>query len=473
MKLAEIRRCWEDVSEIHAQYHESMRQLCSDRAALDGVGAVHRPHGWEDVALEAHVRQYLLDRALVALGWATGTAERMVVEDSVRSMDGRGHRRRLDYYGRDSNDRRSLLVVEAKRPSVKLPFGRHSLDERFCDFANAVLKSKDSQVSGLTKWHDILASSFDYIRSVAESNGAAPVRMVISNGDWFIVFSDLDNVVDGIPIVPSQLAVFADFREVQHRFEHFYRLLAYSDLACIVPPQTPGALIDFVPASEEVVYTRIVDVSYSHHGRRQPLISICVGVNVLVPPYGWILFQKRYSDQFVILNSRPSNSIHEIDLIERRASELIAELSLKHRLCLASVEQTEDLLQRYGHRSDLLDFGQSDSSFTSQKIYRLVTRDEVQFVVKDPSHDRCAFHNWGDCRRAGNAVGAEPIVTPSFEKRSYFTSGSPFHCAHNVIQVTRDRVCRLSGFERHLCCRRCAFLQQCWPDPTEMPCQSS
>lgn len=473
MISAGVSRCRDAVSEIYRQFRASLDRLSSDSAALDGVRAVRKARRNDGVALEAHVRRCFLDLVLDALGWNTESTERMVVEDTIRSVDCGGHRRRLDYHGKDRRHGRSLLVIEAKRPNLNLPVDGHPLESRFCDFANRVLRSEGALAGRLKMWRDILASLIDYIKGIAVKTGTSPQRIVVSNGDWFIVISDLDRLVADSRIIPSQLVVFADFRGVHYRFEQFHQLLAYGCLSNIFPPQPPSALIDFIPTSEEVVYTRVVDVSYTRHGYQQPLISICVGIYVLVPSHGWILFQKQYSDQFIILDSSFGAAIHKVAKIESRASELIAELGSRHRLRLASLHETEELLRRERYRPDLLDLGQAAGSSDPQLDYRLITGDEILFIVRDFPYDRCQFHDWSDCRRDGNAVGDSPIITPSFEDRSYFISGSPLHCAHSVIQIKRDRVCRLLGFEQHLCCRQCVFLEDCWPEVEEMPCQSS
>ena len=45
------------------------------------------------------------------------------------------------------------------------------------------------------EWRKILASTVDYVKRIVAAYGDAPVRFALTNGEWFLVFSDLSATI--------------------------------------------------------------------------------------------------------------------------------------------------------------------------------------------------------------------------------------------------------------------------------------
>ena len=296
------------------------------------------------------------------------------------------------------------------------------------------------------------------------------VRFAISNGEWFVVISDLQrSMLDG-NVLNDSVHVFKNCEDVGYRAEEFFSLLGYRRLSGCIPVQHPSALAYFVPKGEVATCARFVDVSYVQHGERQPLISVSVGVWVQVPRGGWVLFRKEYPRQFLMLRDEPSELLEDLLQVKARADELLRELRTHRQLHFVSSDELEASLESHLPPYDLSGRSSNLVREIAREIYRVVTSDQYVYLTGNKSYDDCRYHNWGDCKNDGSAVGAVPIVAPSRDPRCYFPSGLPYHCAHAAIQTRRNQVCLLLPFEEHLCCRRCVFLKRCWPEQNTMPC---
>jgi hypothetical protein len=297
----------------------------------------------------------------------------------------------------------------------------------------------------------------------------------LTNGEWFFVFSDLGATILGNDPEAGKIALFSDLTQVIARADEFCALLAYQDLSGHVPPQHPGALPDFVPEGEVATCSRFVEVSYTRHGERQPLISASVGVWIRTPKGAWILFQKSYDNQFLVLSDDRDELATRRQQLDARAESLLADLRNHRELRFASREEFEGGPQGGEPPAGIVATGGERTSILMRELepdrYRITTTEQLLFFTDDGTYDACPYHNWVACRAEGNAVGGSAITAPSSDPRCFFPSGSAYHCAHAAIQARRKHVCLLLAFEEHLCCRRCVFRSRCWPDTAAMPCQ--
>lgn len=277
------------------------------------------------LALEAHVRAYLLNPLLQKLGWDVSSTRTMVMEDPVDPDDtgaSRGNRRFLDYHGREIADEqsgRSFLIVEAKRPSVKLPSpdGNDAADLSHCiaEALSRMHKGPEGKADIPASWQEILETLKDYIRRTREAFGQAPARAAITNGEWFVIFTAVEKTLLSSTPSHSNISVFRDLEEVAKQAEEFFPLLAYTALSNHIPPQHPSALADFVARGEEVQCVLGTEVSYNRHGANQPLISVQVTAWVQTSKQSWIRFCKDYPEPFLILH-------HDSEDLERMRSAL-------------------------------------------------------------------------------------------------------------------------------------------------------
>jgi hypothetical protein len=340
----------------------------------------------------------------------------------------------------------------------------------------AVINTGNSEIDDLpAAWREILEGAIDYVKRIEAAYGDTPTRFVITNGEWFIVFSDLNATLLARDPIAGAINVFEDLGDVRARAELFCELLGYRSLSGYIPPQHPAALPDYVPEGQDAVCARFIEMSYTRHGERQPLISVSVGAWIRTPRGAWILFQKTYPRQFLVLNDDLDDLAARRTELNERAQSLLADLRNHRNVRFASREEFEGVRNEPGvgqagnPASPLVrDLGRGD---LGQDRYRIVTLDQDLYFTDDATYDGCPYHSWGPCHEEGDAVGDSAITAPSSDPRCFFPSGSPYHCAHAAIQARRNNVCLLLAFEHHLCCRRCVFLSRCWPAGMAMPCR--
>jgi hypothetical protein len=99
-----------------AEYDEEIQRRL--RAVFSQTDDMFDSETSRDIALEEHIRAYVIDPLLAALNWQIG--KNTIIEAFLR--DQQTHtRRRLDYLGHEVVTNRPLLIVEAKRPDAQLP----------------------------------------------------------------------------------------------------------------------------------------------------------------------------------------------------------------------------------------------------------------------------------------------------------------------------------------------------------------
>jgi len=192
--------------------------------------------------LEIHARIYFVNAFLAALNWrlnqrATDGLPNLVPEVPIRSEE-RGSIRFLDYLGLERKTTRPLLIVETKKPNADLP--------RTLSSANTYSELVSLGLAGdhlLGEWNDWLKTLKDYVRSVQKRTQECPRRVVITNGDWLILFLDpRDAFLKEGNRNHSRILVFEDRADIEKRFTDVFRHLEYQQVLGEIPPLTPGQL---------------------------------------------------------------------------------------------------------------------------------------------------------------------------------------------------------------------------------------
>lgn len=143
-----------------------------------------------DDALEAHSRVYFINRFLEVLNWQVDDHSEEIFlfpEAPLRSLQ--AHTIRFfDYLGVERRGAKPLLIVETKRPRMNLPrqklLGETDMPLPYPILIAAGLHGEDLGA----EWNDYLATLRDYVCSVKDQVGFGPRRVVITNGDWLILF---------------------------------------------------------------------------------------------------------------------------------------------------------------------------------------------------------------------------------------------------------------------------------------------
>jgi hypothetical protein len=227
--------------------------------------------------LECHARRYLIDHWLAGLGWQISASldlathlENIQIETGVESLL-TGHRRFLDYFGFERESGSPLLIVEAKRPSLRLPFNENSevpctghpaseVFARYLESKNTGGNLSDWIESGLTQeWREYLETLRDYVRSVART-AAIPRRVVVTNGEWLVVFRNPAQafVQEDGHIDHAAILVFGSHKRLDMYYAEIFEELSYSSLAVDKGLVHPHDLPSLIRAS---------DVSYAMYGQ--------------------------------------------------------------------------------------------------------------------------------------------------------------------------------------------------------------
>ena len=465
------------IRDLRQKYEHALDQIEQDLARRKRVDWVQVKGSGRDVALEVHARIYLIDPLLKELGWDVSSPTTIVVEDAVEAVSGSAdsNRRFLDYHGRDNAEGRSLVIIEAKRPNSALP--DPDKDDIPAFFAQALRDMRLVKVEGPKlpgKWQEWVESLVDYADRAMSNFGHVAVRVLITNGEWFVVFKNVEATLLSDNPVKNNILVFSSLRDVEARSEEFYDLFSYRVLSGHIPPQHPSELPEFVPDDHEALCAQVVDLSYVRHGARQPAISVRVAAWVRSDKGGWIFFSKSYPEEFLLLSSNPETLQKVSEELSTRAKHLIRELNKCRTIRLIPAEEFEKLAAIGDFKDGV---SRSRGSHLIMEIddnmYRLTLGDRHLYLSSDLGYSGCSFHFHGVCHNQGDAAGAAPILAPSSDPRAFFPSGSSHHCAHRAIHNARKNICILLCFEEYLCCRGCAFFERCWPDGgTNLPCRN-
>lgn len=463
------------ISELSRKYARTLAQIEIDvarRGSIDPQSLVGRGR---EFAIEAQARVYIIDPILRELGWTVDEAEEIVVEDGVDALAGdpNQNRRFLDYHGRDSEGF-SLALIEAKRPSFGLPTPEEGpISRHLATALNNIFKNEPPGIS--PHWGDWLISLKDYVRRVKAQHGNAPKIAAITNGDWFVVFQDVEaSFLDG-NCKTEAISVFRDHDDLAQQYELFYSLLSYSYLSENVPPQTPGSIGDFVDAGDRVTCTRALEVCYHSHGQRQPIVSVRAAAWVRTKAGAWILF-RREEDFDVLDNKNDRLTVILTDLADK-SDRLLEELSANNPVDVVEISEFRRLSSndqflgmRWKIRDSAIAFQRTERGEEGE-FHVVATGTAPIHLIEQSGFERCRYHDTGTCARDGHAT--QPILAASVNPRALFPSGSDYHCAHAIIHRRREAVCFVGAIEKYLCCQKCSLKTICWGEALAgFPCRA-
>lgn len=423
---------------------------------------------------EAQVRRYVIDPVLVALGWNLEAPTSTLVEAGVEATVANGHRRFLDYFGLGSIDEaRALLFVEAKRLSVVLPAHDAGMDPR--DVIAAALREafsvREPGTPGGTgwalseEWRGILTTLADYVRRLAASEHGVPRRVLLTNGEWFVVFlnptrSFLDRVG-----AANDLIVVSSLEKAVEMARELYSSLSHESLADHLPVQNCVDLRRFVQAEGEPLPAIFaVEVSTGEIGGVRPVMGFHPSVAVQVPSGAWVRFADPASGPQVLRDEDELDA--DMAEISRRSDSLLSELRAQRALRLidaSSYEASEARIPKFP--STTLLRRETPSRFV------LHIGDRSTPFVSPGAFEGCPYHAHGPAFQEGRAASETAILRPSTNPPAYFPSGSPHHCAHRTVHILRAQRCAIRMLDEYLCCRSCVLQHRCWPEGfREFPC---
>jgi len=480
------KRLREEILPAIERSHESARKLPPN--SLHSHGA--------ELILEAEVRTYLLDPILNALGWKTSTIERVLVEAPAEAISSSQNRRYLDYHGHEvssNNTVTSLLIIEAKRLSVELPFGNAHPDQIPSLLIQAISANQSeesiSQSTNTTAtdrlvkpldvgvfWKSILDTAKDYVARVSASDTGAPKQFTLTNGEWFVVFrKPLETFIHNSSDSKDVL-VFLNLDDVASRADEFFACLSYSALSEKIPTQFPANLPKFFLVDDyplEVcltveLATSILDV--------QPVFGMNIVAQVRKSDGVWIQFKEdNQADGLVVIKHNSEDINTSLAALEGRGNKLIEALK---RIAPGPFRLVTALEYEISRRQFAVkhNFGYNDLLVEAGRgLYLLHIGSRSSPFITNTAFDDCSYHAWGPCKDDQNmGVGNGALAGQSLDPAAYFPSGSSFHCAHKVVHQKRQSLCPINSVEQFLCCRKCALQERCWPNGFEgFPCQAN
>jgi hypothetical protein len=305
-----------------------------------------------------------------------------------------------------------------------------------------------------------------------------PNRVVITNGDWLIVFLDpQDAFLEDGSANPNRILVFRDYTDIENRFSEAFLYFEYQQVLGEAPALTPGELSFHV--SPEVVDRIMHGLHLLYIEERgiykysPPVIKVAPIVFVHSRYGGWFRVEAP-PNTYDLPHDRDRLQQH-LEEVQRAAKELLDEVNRRLGTSLKA-------FPLYSHYDSGDEFEALHGvAECGENEYLVVTGETTHYLLPQPSIPNCSYHDWTACSRAGIALNPRPILVRSTSPRSFFMSTELHHCAHRdvssakatpITSANRQRCGQRSGkdgqafceiwrFERHLCCRTCAFEEVC------------
>ena len=508
-----MTRCWNS-DDLRGAFREVFQEANEVRVALGQYVAAdttekQRHEDRDKLWLECHARDFIVDQILAALNWRLRplmdardyAASNLVIEQShggaraVRVRAGKEeHKRRLDYLGYDTNTDRPLLIVEAKRPNLQLPSAQAPLALPDAHPSASLIaggldtlrgNTAVSQPSLTSAWMNVLSQVSQYCQSVAMASDGWPPRAAITNGEWFILFTNLENAFAASATTRTQSHSIFVFESSEKLLEHHSRLwalLEYGALAKLdhrihvarVPFYVDPDAITGCSYGLRISYTD----KYTNY-RKAPVLSASPLLFVRSSAATFIQVVSDW-DQEMPADGRGSISEH-IEQVAAEAARLKRDLEDRvlggRTLPLISVaahcEDREALRVR--------PLVQTLQRPIGQQGFLLLTGTSPHYVLPTSEYRDCEFHCHADARARSVAQGGSPVLESSISPKSHFIDGDHYHCAHRdtygvkrepVTEANQSRCghrsstiggafCELWQFEEFLCCRACALHSAC------------
>lgn len=441
-----------------------------------------------DQSLEAHIRVYIVNSFLSALNWRLDEGPEnglpnLVPEVPILSKE-RGSIRFLDYLGLERTNHDPLMIVETKRPSSQLPHTNKPASV-YSEIVSRGLAGE--ALNG--EWNKWLQDIRDYVRSTYECTRKAPLRVVLTNGDWLILFLDpTDAFLKGGTNAPGSILVFSDHSDIEERYHDLFEKLEHGKVLGESPPLTPGELPFYTngnPIDRALHGLRLRYIEQRSIYKYSPVI-IVAPVVFLRTRYGcWLRVETPPQERE--LPYKADQLPNHIDELDCMAKNLLTEINYRLGVSL----QPFPILR---HFEDEEGFHAVRGCVESDEDeYLLVTGDKTHYLLQRPAIANCPYHDWATCNAKGVPCDSGPIIGRSTSPRSFFFSEEPHHCAHRDVSSAKgtpitpanrpqcglrsgqdgQAFCEIWGFEQHLCCQTCIFNETCTRATVfQLPCLS-
>ena len=453
-------------------------------SAVDGYAGVSNSD-----PLEHTTRVNLLDELIKALGWRLSSGKEIVEEARLQSETTLF----IDYLGVDPEKKTPLLIIEAKawnKPFIRPRDGRVKGETGELlqkAIAHIRLEEDPTRSPLILEWHEWLVQVRDYVKGLREKHNHSVQRLVITSGQWMIIFSKpVQTFCTDEPLDNDQWMILRKESFVEES-DDIYDLIARKNLV-----KSPPRLIR---ETQLLAFFRKDDLAGVFHSllvKHEKTGHSHVRVVPQIQIYPSITLLRRDGHTISIHDGKGSFSIpfkddgadlkEHFKLVDEAAKALLQTVSLGLNASLQpfSLENFSGFPSRPRHNAVTAifqgDLGISYKLFVDMDPTHpgegvIVTGNLTHFLLPIPSKD-CQFHEWANCRRKGVETGTHSIDVRSVEPRSFFKSGELHHCAHNGMHSQRSDRCKIDPIDRYICCMACAFKVVCWPESINhnLPC---
>jgi len=434
------------------------------RTVIDMLAEADRANQLPDFAgapaaemLEHNTRKVALDPLLDALGWSfhDRTEEARVVGDTTLF---------IDYLGIDRETRVAELIFEAKAWNASWIVGKGSYATRP---PTEVLAAAISYLNGgapktcpVTKeWIERIEQVRDYVVGVHAKGGAIVQRAVIGCARWIIILKDpgkafIDKTIAAEDVIALQM------QQMVERSDDIYTLLSTEALK--VAPRGP------IHADEIALHLPDpTDI-------RRLFRAVHVNRNRTTDPYqpqpsiyanAWLIVQRRDG---ALLTIRSRAAPETIPTNPKFFAEHLDEMQERSDAMLAHMRSAYDA--PVPDPSPIGTFPNFATTTGSSPVRRDATGSNYLIATGTAAHYlrpapnlACDFHSHEACRLIGLQDEEQAVNARSFDRRSFFMTGEPHHCAHRHIKIAKQGVpCPIDLFEAKLCCRACTLQDWCW-----------
>ncbi len=438
------------------------------------------PTKYVDDQLEAHIRTYFVDFLLKALNWRL---DNNLVPEAAVSSASRGTRRFLDYLGIESNTDRPLLVVETKRPNSPPPVIKLNI-RHDTDFSSVICAGLGG-TELIGEWNDWLNTLRDYVRSIQHRMNHVPERVILTNGDWLILFTDpVDAFLSDDGPTPEKILSWQNRDDLERNYVEIFRWLDYYAILQETPSLTIIDLPFFINknAVDEVMYgLRLNYIEVRSMFRPSPRIEVLPILFIGSRVGAWLHVEDGNEKLLCEIPhdyTKLSEHLAQVDSVAKSLLEklnLILEIDFAPSPLLAHYNKEEEEF------SDLPGVTEIQNSEGATE-FLIVTGDKPHFLLPVPTVPECPHHDGLQSQDLGVGCNPEPIRKRSVhDPRAFFISLESHHCAHREVaiakncQITKENItrcgnrsgkdgqafCEIVSFEEYLCCRTCVFEEVC------------
>ena len=428
-----------------------------------------------DAVLEAHNRKYRIDCFLAALNWKLEISPEknpinpnLIPEVPIRSEE-KNATRFLDYLGLERNTNIPLIIVEAKRPSAQLPPTAFEVTAGYSEIISRGLS--DGKLIG--DWNGWLEDLRDYVGLVYKNANRVPERVVLTNGDWWVLFLDpSDAFLENGTFDSTRIIVFENDSDIEKRYDEVFRCLEYQwvlgKIDAITPRELPF-LVDLKDVDRVMHGLRLVYIEQQGLYQVSPVIKVAPVIFLHSRDGTWLPPVEVPPTDHEIPHRKNLLDEH-IKEVQKAAEKLFSSIGIS-LLPLPLSKHFED--------EDSFELICGVKEYEKNK-FLIVTGDKTHYLLPEPSVLNCPHHKWETSRDNGVSC-TSPVYNPSIDPRSFFISGDIHYCAHRDVdeskasQITssnKDRCglrsgklneafCEIWKFEQFLCCRTCTFETVC------------